>query len=58
MADAKHTPGPWLQFTKRRVYTPSERYSSGEGLSFMTQDRAMWAAVKRAAIAKATESAA
>ena len=101
MADAKHTPGPWLQFTKRRVYAPGERYSSGEGLSFMTQDRAhaesafarandfadgavyavevremasdrvlmrsgpsmeaadraMWAAVKRAAIAKAIGSA-
>lgn len=31
---------PWLQFTKRRVYSPGERYNSGEGLSFMTQDRA------------------
>lgn len=35
-----HTPGPWLQFTKHRVYRPGERYSSGEGLSVMTQNRA------------------
>lgn len=37
---AQHTPGPWLQFTQRRVYRKGERYNGGDGLSVMTQNRA------------------
>jgi len=39
MNDSKNA-AAWLQFSKHRVYGPNERYSSGEGLSFMTHDRA------------------